>query len=157
MSTFVTSNNQRPQLYHRSRLTIRESANQKPLRRLEMRRLESGEENKIRGEMTAPSQARTTPGPMTSDQQTRATAKKRNDTTAKASKRLFLKSRVIAVTKRVIIPMIVSSQNTSYSPGNLHVGDCQFEGYTLVTCPLHLLSGSIPESARRDQSLDRLW
>lgn len=156
MSTPVTSNNQRAQLHHRLKATTHQSANQKPPRRLEMRRLESDKENKTRGEMTAPPQARITPGPMISGQQIMAMAKKRNDGMARASKKIFPKSHIIAVTKRIIIRIIIPSQKISYSLGNRYVDDRWFENCTLATCSLHLLFDPIPGSARRDQSLDQL-
>lgn len=89
-----------------------------------MKRIESDKESKIKNEITAPPQVRITPRPMPSGQQIRTIAKRRNNAMTRASGRTFPKSCVTTVTKRVIIPMIIPSQKTSYSLGNLYVGDC---------------------------------
>lgn len=56
--------------------------------------------------------------------------------------KISLKSLVIVITRRAIIPPIILSQKTSCSLSNLHVGDYYLKG--LIEDALHLIPGLVP-------------
>lgn len=73
-----------------------------------MKKSKRDKKNQSRSKTTVRPKGKILPGPMPPSQQTKATAKKRNNTITRKSKKTFLKSYVIAVTKRVILLAIVS-------------------------------------------------